>query len=832
MRGTQLAQLASEYDIIQLNSTRIRQHIVRKEEGLPLLRQKAREANDMLEIVQKAADQQRLVSSLRERLVWASVEEKENELLAFAERFERLKLKREKIDEKLRKSQEDEQSFEATITNLEKETSKAMEQEAPIVAEMRRLKDEEKVFLTEIKNAKEIASTLNDQYVRLKLQIDGVASRIEAETRKLRDGNQEKRTMLLNQKKQAELEKRKFEAQEVERKDAVAEFEKEFGKLEEAANKLQNARDRLRSEVASSEQRIAGLRIARSNRMAAFGTNIPALLQLIERERRWRQKPVGPIGAHLKVRDGKWVAVLESVLGNTLNAFCVTTHHDRNILQELKHKARCDEITILTGSDENFDYSAGEPEKDVLTILRVLDIESGFLTRQLINSLHIEQSALVEKRADGDNLVRDRKTRNVRFAYSMDLYRISGGKLGSGSQTIQPYRGSPRLTTDIEAQLQEEQRRHAQIQEELKLLTRQWENLQMEKREITERSLELKQSIPDLRRQARNRHEEMGRLDEELREDEPTNIHALVEARKDFEMEQNKIPEKIQESEERRELNENLMKPLIEKRLGLKKTLELIQEQSRALKPRLDEAATSRLKAHSEGIHWERELAKLRPKEEDLQSSVLTAEKEVSRRTAAAEGHCPRVEAGKSVQELEKQIESVENQLRAAAKRHGMGVEAITLQVKQYSEAFQKANVEIKALKEVLRDLEDAIKIRLDKWRHFRRIIAVRAKNMFSMYLSKRGFSGKLTFDHDAGKLRLTVKTDEATSGHRDKDPKSLSGGEKSFATICLLLALWESIQCPIRCLDEFDVFMDAVNRKITLRMMVRIDFRLVHFSS
>jgi chromosome segregation ATPase len=43
------------------------------------------------------------------------------------------------------------------------------------------------------------------------------------------------------------------------------------------------------------------------------------------------------------------------------------------------------------------------------------------------------------------------------------------------------------------------------------------------------------------------------------------------------------------------------------------------------------------------------------------------------------------------------------------------------------------------------------------------------------------------------------VQTEDSAKQQRDKDPKSLSGGEKSFSTICLLLALWEAIGCPIR---------------------------------
>lgn len=52
------------------------------------------------------------------------------------------------------------------------------------------------------------------------------------------------------------------------------------------------------------------------------------------------------------------------------------------------------------------------------------------------------------------------------------------------------------------------------------------------------------------------------------------------------------------------------------------------------------------------------------------------------------------------------------------------------------------------------------------------------------------------------------------------REANTLSGGEKSFATICLLLSIWEAIASPIRCLDEFDVFMDSVNRGESVRLI------------
>jgi chromosome segregation ATPase len=134
---------------------------------------------------------------------------------------------------------------------------------------------------------------------------------------------------------------------------------------------------------------------------------------------------------------------------------------------------------------------------------------------------------------------------------------------------------------------------------------------------------------------------------------------------------------------------------------------------------------------------------------------------------------------------------------------------------------YNEKVADVKKVENNINFLHADIKVRLKKWKKFRKAIERITDKRFDRTLQRKGQSGGVFMDHKAETLSLTVQKDNRDSQSQIDNVKLLSGGERSYATLALLVALGECLECPFRIMDEFDVFMDVVSRKIALEQLV-----------
>ena len=86
----------------------------------------------------------------------------------------------------------------------------------------------------------------------------------------------------------------------------------------------------------------------------------------------------------------------------------------------------------------------------------------------------------------------------------------------------------------------------------------------------------------------------------------------------------------------------------------------------------------------------------------------------------------------------------------------------------------------------------------------------------------QRKFQGKIKIFYPEQRLEVKVQLpSDANTRTVVKDMKTLSGGEKSYTTVCFITALAHGVSSPFHCMDEFDVFMDSVNRRVRRSYML-----------
>ncbi|CAG8433302.1 13049_t:CDS:10 [Ambispora gerdemannii] len=783
-KGTQLTQLSEDYELIRDSINTSLRIIKKKKEILPELHRAAKDAEDRYKNMQKARELELSLDKLKNEMAWAQVEEVE-QVVQEAEykrnnSERRVNTTRTKFDEANQSLQEISQE----VAEVNDELNEHAQQAKPL-----NIMNEEK--------------EINETIIRLRETVNQHHQKIEEETRKLEQLNGGQNL----EEARAEIEEKENEVSQIKQK--LDRSRSDVRESEEAIAHAQRQKDLLgenlrltSAEIGRSRHFLQQLHEKRENRLKVFGYNLPQVVEAINRETRFVHKPVGPLGMYVQLLRPEWAKAVESIVGSTMVAFAVQNHADRNLLSEIMRRYNC-KSPIIVGTDDPFDYTAGEPSSQFLTILRVLQFDSEQVKRVFINDKSIESTILLENRSEADEIMYNHGRgypHDISACYTIDGYKIGHRGGGYSTQAMRMYNGPSRFTTDIESEIREAQAKLNEAantndqykqemnraEDEYKRLVNRKESLKAETRELFYRVNRLEGQIQQMR--------------DRLQQYEPANIAALEEAKKGAENEIEMYKNQYTHIENQRNKIDEEQRPLM---------LEF-------------ESIHRRLADENRKNHWESKLTKEQKELDAFESQLARLHEKLEETTRQAESYCAeRVKVTMKPNALDRKIRSIQTKLREREKEQGASLEEIASDLQAKRDTYNQARAEITNMDSFIEELKYSLKLRMRNLADFRTFIAIRAKQCFQYQLSKRGYTGKLLFDHLEHKLNLRVQVDDQTETATEKDPKSLSGGEKSFSTICLLLALWEAMGCPIRCLDEFDVFMDAVNRRISMKMMI-----------
>ncbi|KAI9027577.1 P-loop containing nucleoside triphosphate hydrolase protein [Phycomyces nitens] len=823
MRATLLSSLMEDYDVVRESIDTTRTVVDRKKQCLPDLQKKALEAEARYKGMIEAREIDDKIDNLNNEIVWAQIIAKEKQ----AEKHRRNVVE---IERTIEKSKEEASRRRNKIAHFEQEIDKKREEISGFKRTNQPNNEEKHTVRRNIieheSKLRELAADIreiNENVKQARARIQKCDRDIAAETAKLESVNKPRKEA--NAARLVALESKEIELIQ-KGKDLLEERTRMEQSLREAKDKYRSIDYQVKSaekEVENAKYLHKELVAQKADRLRAFGHSMPDVVSDIKRESRWTGRtPVGPFGAYLQLSHPEYAPVLEIVLGKILNAFVVENFNDRNLLNKILTRRNMGHVSIYVAEYDIFSYAHEEPDEKYLTIVRAIKFENEWVKRQMIIANNIEKTLLMENRSEADKVMYN-PPRNVNICFTKECQNV-GARTGMRTESLQQYRGAPRFKKDIEPEIIKAREdgmkfvaRAAELKSEQNALRQEIQTIEValsenENARYTNESAKSKVS------------REISLLKEEEVDEGPQNIQAYVQEKENCENQvklwagQFSVCKKIEketntalgnlrsqldeiekgESEASRrlyELQEDMDK-LDNMKLGERRVLKTVEDHIIQLGDKLN--------------HEKRNL-------EDLES---ICKEWVSQ---AIVDYPNRVETTESLESLQRKIAHLDEARRRKEEEVGATLEEVEKEARDTLTAWHDAKISIKRIDELIKKMNTALKERMKNWDDFYMYITLAAKGHFAYYMHKRGDSGQLRFDQKKEILEIKVSTgDQSRKGSkRQKDSRSLSGGEKSFSQISLLLALWQGISSPIICLDEFDVYMDAVNRKQSMKMII-----------
>lgn len=600
------------------------------------------------------------------------------------------------------------------------------------------------------------------------------------------------------------------------------ELQDQLHKADGTSSDIENLNRELEEQRAAKtalRQKMQNFERNKNNKYAAFGHNIAYLMRDIENEKNWHTKPIGPVGCFVSVKEGHadWSDLINATLQKTLDSFVVCDEHDRRLLNQYMRNKKIFK-NIIVRKFESFTYTSSVPE-GCRTILDTLDIHNEDVKFTLIDSSGVEEMVICDSMSEAESVTR---SKNVKHAFCLKDRR-SGVRVSrrDGQLSRDPifYSNDLRrlagreLSQDFEGELREINKEEARIQQKRDQL----------KTEEREKKLMLQRDLEEKRGYLKDINNQIFNLERILTEE---GDHGKIDS----------LKEQIVNCENQIKTREGMSIELLQNLNDSKKQLKEMGEQlhsiSQAKQKLVENIANMEndfnkraqniqlLEAGIEG--YTRKQQEITVEISTRKNKKESDERKHNELKSTAEEHCQRedvvIAETDTTESITNEFRSIQQAIEEAERNTHKTFEEIQNEVLQSKELKDKCETSVMDLENARVTLENDLNSRFDNLNITIKEKLTRAKLAFEQCLALRGFKGMLEFDFGKKRVITEVQTKD------DKDSRavlSLSGGEKSFTQIAFLLSIWKVMRPRVCGLDEFDVFMDSVNRTIAIRLLI-----------
>ncbi|NWT19870.1 SMC6 protein, partial [Vireo altiloquus] len=829
MKATQLEQMKEDYSFIGKTKKNTRVQIEQGEERLEELKQLYLEKKEIFKSIAFVNDMQSRLKDLKHQMAWAVVGEMEKEIELLKEGVEAEEGNTEflqKVEECQVKVNEAEKKYKAIqdkLITVSEEAQALHPQCTSLKAEVqakRKAVNETEIVYNRSKTELKRLGKDNEQLHKRIEELKSCANQV-SEPEKL---ERQRRIGYLREQLKA------FHDEEIMIDQQVDQFQQAISKCREEHLRLRREISDMQQALDAKQKQLRDLKDSKTNTLKRFGPQIPAFLDAIEdsvKKGHFIKKPLGPLGALIHPKDPELILAIESCLKGLLQAFCCDNHNDERTLQFLmkKHFSLAHRPQIIVTKFQKNIYDTSQRavhHPEFPSVLTALEIDNPVVANCLIDMRGIETILLIKSSRKAREVMQcNRPPKNCREAFTAEGDQVFERRYYSSSFVRPRF-----LSQDVESEIshldKEIENKRAQLTASQKRLY----SIENEMRQNEDHLYGHRRHQKQLQvKIVRTANAEIADL-ENIEEHQSADLHILQDEAEENKGRMESVKQDMQLQGRKMEELQNSLQAAEKQLEEVREKIHQVEEIAGPIKAELNQAESEvenskRLLQHYEDK--QREHVACINKHKDL---LVAKGKELEEKMAKARQICSeRIKVSRTVKSLDAEMNRLREKINSESSHRG-NREEIIQQFHYAKERYEDASNKVKNLRKFIAALDEVMTERLKVYRQFLRSLSMQCKLHFEHLLRVRGCSGNIIFDHKNETLSITVQPREEERASRS-DLRSLSGGERSFSTVCFILSLWNISESPFRCMDEFDVYMDMVNRRIAVDMILeRADFQ------